>query len=432
MRKAHFFATGIFANISWSFFSVIVNASAQFVQIALLARTVEPEAFAVLGVVNVVFALFLIVSDFGLVNYQLANKKFYNEFSSLIPFVCILIGVGSSLLCFLLAQFIGWFYNNQTYESAVMIVSLAFFFNSLCSFWYGKYSLKKDLSIIGKVEVLARSISFTIFLLSINYIGVFASIISIVIFFASKCFLFCLYDSSFFYGSTNPFSSVNSLKKILKYSLKQVSSQWLGQLAANLDSIILSKYFDSYWFGLYSAGKDLALKTSMLLNPVVARVCTPYLADLKGSMRDNYLKVSNILLFVTLVGFSVLLLSSKILVNLLFEDSYSELHTLLPLLFLWAFLRMNCAVASSALVVSGRVGLELIWNISSVLFWSSLLLIVAKESIFTVVNTLIGGQFFVTMLYIILIQKLVLSEVIKSPLVLISFAIVTLYGVSLL
>lgn len=422
----------LFRNLSWSVSAIAISAAMQFLQLAILGRTVPPEEFAILGIVNVIFSLFLIISDFGLVNYQLSHKESYEKYKLDLPVICIWVGAFSFALCVFLAKLIGVGYSNLNYELGVLIIAPAFFFNSLCSYWYGFYSLNLNVVTIGKVEIISRVISFAIFFLLVERFGVFASIISITAFYSAKFVFFSYIDSSFFRFKFKSLFSFQGIKKVFSYSSKQMSSQWLGQLSANLDSIIFSKALDSYWFGLYSAGKDLALKVSMLLNPVIARVCTPYLANYKESLNAKYLQASLMLLLVTGIGFFLLVLFSPLLVGMLFGQKYVELNILFPMFLIWAFLRMSCAVSSSALVVSGKVNLELVWNISMLIFWFFLLQLLANIELKLALNLIIIIQFVVSIVYIYIIQKFVLAKVTYLIFTLLSLCFFVLYGLNYL
>ena len=170
----------------------------------------------------------------------------------------------------------------------------------------------------------------------------------------------------------------------------------------------------------------------MLLNPVVARVCTPYLANFKRNMSQKYLKANSLLLLVTFIGFGVLIISNATIISLLYGENFQELNTILPLLFIWAFLRMNCAVSSSALIVSGKVGIELAWNVFCSSFWFIFMHLLTSFNIEEIVGLMVVAQLFVSFAYITTIQKTVLQKFLYSPLASLFLSSVILYGITFL
>ena len=116
------------------------------------------------------------------------NSSFFNDIFQRLTKIMFAISVGIIVcmpICF------NWFFN-ESYNEAFLyipILVVAMYYNNISGFYGGIFSAYKDTKIMGITTVLGALINFSIDIICINFLGVYAAALSTLV----SCLVVCLY-----------------------------------------------------------------------------------------------------------------------------------------------------------------------------------------------------------------------------------------------
>ena len=245
----------------WVSISTVIQVVLQFVQMAVLARLLEPEIFGIVAISNVIIFFFRIFGDLGLTNSIIYKQEEDRGRLSTVFYINLLLGLVLYSIVYVITPYVVEFYNEPKVYEVLRLSSLIFLFMYFGSVFSSL--LKKELRFksIAIIDVAGGSIGaiITVYLalqgyeeLSLVYGSLIAHFLRVVleVYFGKSLFRPLLYFN------------IKDVKEHIIFGVYNFGESFLGYFESNWDSIIIGKLLNSRYLGIYTLAKKNVFKDS--------------------------------------------------------------------------------------------------------------------------------------------------------------------------
>lgn len=278
-----FFKDRISKDLVWSFISLIIMALSGILFNILVAIFYNAET---LGIVNQVFALYIIFSQVGTLGIQFSVQKhisatvqkgeqkviFISAF--LLSFITSLIITASF---FFLSSFFSYIQDSPSLDTAIRYASPGLFFFCINKIILGTFNGFRFMIIFSFMQALRGvTLILTLFVLfkihiEIKYLTVIFSVTEFIIFLVGSFFIYQKKIMDF------KKMSLLWLERHVKFGIKSMFSGVLIELNTRVDVLMLGFFMNDTVVGIYSIAATIAEGFSMILivfrnnfNPIMA------------------------------------------------------------------------------------------------------------------------------------------------------------------
>lgn len=384
--------------VRWTSFSTVILAITQLVTTAILARLLVKSDFGLMAIIMVVKGLAELFMDFGITVAILHKQNISKEEYSSLYWINMLIGFVIYGFLWIITPKISTFYNEIELLKLIPLMCLAI---PLSSFGrMQKTVLQKELHFktIAIVEITSTvfSLGVATYLALVNY-GIYALIFS-------NLFRYVVANVVYFFIGINvvPIKlhfSLKEVKPFFKIGMYSTGGQLVNYFSTTFDVLIIGKILGADALGVYNLAKDLVLKPSSMLFPVISRVITPLFAKMqndKENLQNYFFEVQNIIANINaFVYLGIALLSSPI-INLYYGSGYEKCIPIVSILALYYMLREYAQPISMVCIAKGRTDIDLWWNLIIVCL---LPIFVYIASCFSIVIVALVLLFFVILMF---------------------------------
>ena len=360
----------VIAGVKWTTLGTLSIAFSNVIKISVLARFLSKDDFGVFALVAFFLGFFNLFSDMGLTTAILHKQKIKkNEYASLYWFniaFCVVL----YLLLLLITPIISDFYHEPKLDFLIKVLGLSIIINSIGLQFRTIETKNMSFKYISIFDIIASvaSLLFAIWL-AMNGYGVLSLVYSIILQYTISNILLLLLGIKKF-GILFHFK-FKELKPFLSIGLFQVGGQLANFFNRNLDILIIGKFFTQEILGGYSLAKELVFKPAQVINPILTKVAAPVLAKFQNSLellKENYLKLINIVSSINSIIYFVLIVFAPIIVDVLYGGGYTNIVILVRVLCVYMFFRAISNPIGSLVVATGRTDVEFIWNIGLLIF----------------------------------------------------------------
>lgn len=357
-------------NIFISFSSNIVVSALQFLQIIVVLKILSPNdyglAISALLIINILastadlgFGSYLVKGD-GCSRIFMAKTFFFVNLFSI--FVIIAVGFLSPLI----AKFL---FGNKEVEGLIVIGLPAVLLAANSQIFFGFFQKKEDFFNISVAEIFCSIFSLMSLILFLkNDLEAKGLILSNVIMHGSKLSYFIFIFSRKYYSNIKK----NCDKKInnaLSFCFYYTLDRLFNQLSANIDKVIIGKYYGSELLGLYTFAQQLALRPFQLISSVSTRIALPKFASALKLGRINLIESFNntnkLVSGYSVVIFLAISLLIPIFIELFDLSQWKESANILPILcFISLIYIIECQITNFGIIL-GKMNFVLISNILS-------------------------------------------------------------------
>lgn len=352
-------AKGIF----WGGFNTFGQQIIQLCFGVFMARILSPDDYglvAMLGIFTIVAGL-IQESGFStaLINKQSPTQE---DYSSVFWFN-VLISLIIYMILFGFAGSIAVFFDKPILVPLSKVVFLSFVFNALAivqnAILTKELAIRK-LSIVNLVSIiLSCSVGLTMALLGMMYWAIAVQTVSMSAFRAILLWGMSKWRPSFLF-------SMDSIKDMSSFSLKLLLTSLVNQVAQNLYSILLGKYYNEKQVGYYAQGYKQYNTPFSMVYGIINTIAFPVLATVKDEHERQRQVFRKMVRFTAFISFPFILgfgFVANELILLLITDKWIESIPIIQLLCIWgAFLPIHCLYAN-VIVSRGLVGIGLILNL---------------------------------------------------------------------
>jgi len=266
--------------IKWTALSSGVRTILQLVQLIILARFLSAEDFGLVAIVMVVIGFSQLFMDMGISNAIIHKQNITDIQLSSLYWLNIFSGMVLTLIVFLIAPVVATFYNEEAIIPLLRLLSLSFLINSIGNQY--RVLLKKELkfNVLAKVEVFAGVGAFLFAVtLAIQGFGayslVYATLVNVII---SNIILLAIGLKS--HRPTILYQH-NEIKSFLTFGLYQMGQNSIVYFNNQFDVILIGKLLGTEALGVYSLTKQLVMRPSQIINPIVTNVTFPIMAKIQ-------------------------------------------------------------------------------------------------------------------------------------------------------
>jgi O-antigen/teichoic acid export membrane protein len=163
----------------------------------------------------------------------------------------------------------------------------------------------------------------------------------------------------------------SDIRSLLGFGSAVVANGLVGHINMIIDILIGGKMLIASQLGLYSAPRSLILQLHFIVNPIIARVGFPLIAEVQADIprvRSIYLQMVSMSAAISAplcIGISMF--SSEV-TEIVLGPGWEDSGILLCLLAIWGFVRTTQSHTQSLLLGMGRAGLALKWNLGLLFF----------------------------------------------------------------
>lgn len=369
----------------------------------VLARILSPEDFGVVAISTILLSFFDLLCNMGFGPAIIQNKELSeSELSDIFSFT-VIVGLSFGIVFFFLAEPISNYYKKDILINICRILSFILFFislnivpnalllkqkrfkflsltNLLLQFILGVFAISSALLGFGVYSLLIVPFGTAIFLFFINYIN-----IDIRLIFRFKF-------------------NVDSIIKILSFSMYQFLFNIVNYFSRNLDKILVGKYIGMQSLGYYEKSYRLMMLPLSTITNVITPTIQPIFSDYqneKDVLLKHSLKLVKILALLGCILTPFLFFSSRELILIVFGDQWLAAIPVFQILSLSVFVQIVDSSSGSILqstnsikylFISGLLcaAINIIAILVSVLFLKSITIVAIFVDIALFFNLLIS------------------------------------------
>ncbi len=356
--------------VKWVSVATVINSSLQFLLIVILSRFLSKSDFGLMALANVIIEFSSYFIDMGFSNLIIHKQNITHIQLSSIYWLSILTGIVIFLIIFLLSPVIAAFYKSPELNPLIKFISLTFIIIPFGQ--QHKMLLQKDLKFndIAKIDVSARVIAFALAVTGgVMGLGVYALAVMVL---ATSIISTILYLVTGLKVHRPSFKfSHSSLKTLYSFGSFQLGEESINYFGTQFDTIIIGKILGTEALGIYTIAKNLVMRPSQIINPIVTRVTFPLMSkfqDNKDLLKKTYTSTINYLSSINFPIHLVILILAEPLINILFTKTWSQAIVIVKILALFSLVSSTFNPIGSLMLAKGRADLGFYWVIFFTMF----------------------------------------------------------------
>lgn len=397
-----------------TFFGLIWNAAnngsltiLNLVITAILARLLSPEAFGIMGMVQLVIMFISKINEFGL-SIAIVQEDNLNQIklSSLFYFN-ILIGILMSVATYFSANIISQFFEESSLIVFIKIISIVFFIVSFSLIQ--KSLLKKNMEfkkifIIQLISLIIYGVVTIIF--AYNNFGVRSLVYGYIIKHTSETILYHIFHQ--WYPSLR--FDFNTIKGLMSFGSYLMGSSFLGYFSDNLDYLIIGKILGATALGYYTiAFKIITIpmsKIGQLINKTFLSAFSKIKND-KEKIKKYYLKVIELISLITFPMMVGLATVAEEFILLVYGQQWLQSIILIQILAITGLLKSLTTTVGTIFFSQGRSDITFKWNIFSLIILLIFMYIGTKKGLIGVTIAVSVFNAFIFPIIFIIVGKLI-------------------------
>jgi O-antigen/teichoic acid export membrane protein len=353
-------------SIKWTTISASINSIIQIIQLFILARLLGPEDFGLMAIVMVVIGFSQIFIDMGISNAIIYKQEIKNDQLSSLFWLNIFIGILFLGLLMLLSPIISRFYENYKLILLINIVAITFLVKPLGQQFMVLLQKNLFFNSIAKTEIISRLISFSVVIgLAYKDYGVFSLAIGAVVFSVFSSIGYVFYGLKI--HKPTLYLKISDIKEFVSFGLYQLGEKVLNYFSSQFDVILIGKLLGVEVLGIYNIAKDLVIKPSMVINPIITRVTFPVMSKINtdiNKLKSIFLKIINYLTYINSVIYFLIASLAKPIVLILFGQDWIGAVPIIQILSITYLLRSISNPAGSLLLSRGKANIAFYWKLA--------------------------------------------------------------------
>ena len=353
------------SGIKWNSIAKITTDILSVVQLMIVARYIDKADFGTMSIIHVVLGMVGMFTDLGMYAAMMHKQNITNDqYNSLYWFNWILNASIFVLVC-LAAYPVAMFYNDVNLTHLICLAAFGILLAPLGKIFHTIKQKNLEFSFISKVAIIGNAIVFvaTVAFCLLGW-GIYALIFPVLIRGIFTAIVFSIAGRKQFQVQFH--FDMTEIKDFFKIGIYDTGAQLMDYISYKIDVILVGRLFGLEVLGLYNMGKELALKTMKMINPIINSVATPILAKLQNEPDKIKLNYSRILSFVGFINIPILIalsIFSEEVVSVFFSEKYANAATFVRILAFWGIFASIGNPAGNLVVAKGRTDLSFKWTI---------------------------------------------------------------------
>lgn len=426
------------SGVKWTTFSTVITTILQLLQLAILARFLEPSAFGLMALVMVVIGFSQAFLDMGISNAIIHKQQISKEQLSTLYWINVFAGLVLFFIIALIAPFVSNFYNEPELTSLIIIVGLTFIIQPFGQQFMILWQKEMRFGEIAKIDIANKFISLVVSVyFAYKGYGVYALVYGTLAGVIIQTVLFMFkglkeYKPSFVF-------KVGEIKEFLSFGAYQMGEKSINYISANIDKILIGKFIGMEALGFYNLAWQLIIFPLAKINPVVNKVAFPIYAKVQNELdklSNYYTKSLSALFLVTIPLLVFIFLYSSEIVFIAYGRGWEVTAELLSILTIVGVLKAVGNPSGALILAIGRADIGFWWNLVWAITVTVALYItmIFSSDVMMVAYVLLGLSIITSYIYHKIVQAI--SKVAYKQLVINFFKIIILSsligGVSIL
>jgi lipopolysaccharide exporter len=288
-------ASGVF----WTGISTLAIVIIQFLQLALLARLLEPNDFGLMAMVMVVIGFASAFADMGISNAIIHHQTVSRTQLSSLYWLNIFAGVGACLLVISLSPMIAQFYHEPRLTRLMLWASLIFLITPLGQQFQVLFQKNLRFRVLAGSDVISALMGFAVSVLAAFHgQGILSLIWGQLA--TAACRSALLMSLGWSTWRPSLYLKLTDLEGFVSFGLFQMGERSINYFAWNMDKLLIGRLLGATPLGIYSVAYQLMVRPFMVLNPILTRVAFPVFSSIQNDDRRlsrGYIKLSQIIAF---------------------------------------------------------------------------------------------------------------------------------------
>lgn len=309
---------------------------------AILARFISPSDFGVIAIATVFISFFSLLGDLG-ISAAIVQKKNIgsddlNQYFTFSFYLALLLAI----LFALLSPFIVSYYNNESLEIILYLLTLQIFFATINMVPNAVLLKRQEFKFIANRTVIVHVVLGVISCIAaITGAGIYALLINPIF---GAILIFVL---NYFHSGRMKFVlkiHKESMSKICGYSVYQFLFTIQNYVFRNIDKLLIGKYLNMSQLGYYEKSYRLMMLPVQNISKVITPVLQPVLSEFQQDIETQIKHFNQVTKILAIIGFPIsifLFFSSREIILIVFGDNW--LDAILP------FKILSLSVASQML-----------------------------------------------------------------------------------
>lgn len=398
-------------NIGWLAASEVFRRVIRIGLVVVLGRVFSAEEYGLMAIIFAVTEFSIVFIQKGGVAPKIiqADEKDFDELVETAYWTNWILCVGIFLFQCSLAFPIALFYGNEKLVLPIIVTAANYLVNPFYAIQDALIRRENRLK-VGAIATALNSVvsQSLVVILALAGMGIWSIVFALMI--SQFCWL-TVYRRN---HSWRPSGKI-TLKKwrdIFSLSRYTLGIEILNYLRSNIDYLLIGRFFSVEQLGLYFFAFNAGLGVSLTAINMVSNSVFPYLCEAKDNMtalKHGYVRSLKIC---AAIIFPLVLLQSSlapIYVPIVFSPKWVPAIPILIMICLSALPRPFALVSEQLLLVVGRGGDGLKWNIFFTIIFTLSILVAAQFNIFVVAGTVLGVHLLLLPMFNILVSRAVFS-----------------------
>jgi len=293
--------------LAWNSIQNFTNHGVEFLLMLFMARLLGPKEYGLIGLTAIFLAISSTFVNSGFSSALIRKKDCTNDDYSTVFIFNLFISVLCYFILFLIAPYVGDFYNEPVLCPVLRVLSLQLIIYAFCAVQNTILTKKIDFKKKTKITVSKNIISGLIGLLCafLGY-GVWALVIQTLT--ASILSSIMLWSTTEWYPNLH--FSKNSFKELFDYGSKMLVSNLINTIYGQIYPIVIGKFFSAATLGNFSRARHWANLGSKNLTGILSNVTFPVLAKVQDddkrleNIYRRMIRTSSFIIFPIMIGLS--------------------------------------------------------------------------------------------------------------------------------
>jgi PST family polysaccharide transporter/lipopolysaccharide exporter len=310
----------------WITLSTAISTLFQFVQVAVLARLLNPADFGIVSISNLIIAFFGIFSNLGFSNSIIYKQESDRTVLSTLYYLNLAVGFVMFVAIHVSKPLIISFYHEPKLADVLNLSSgyfLIVYFGQLYMFL-----LEKELRFkaVATIDIVGTVIgSGTTILLAFNGYHELSLIIGSLVTQTIRTILQIAFGLRYFF----PVLAINlrDIKEHLRFGMFNLGDGLIGFVHSNADNIFIGGMLGVKQLGYYTIAYQLCIFPINKLNPIILQVAYPILAKMKenaSDLKNSYLKILDFISYCNLPLLAGLYITADSVVPLVYGPGWEQ------------------------------------------------------------------------------------------------------------
>lgn len=395
--------------VKWTTFSTVIVTTLQLVQLAVLARFLDPSDFGLMALVMIVIGFSQAFLDMGISNAIIHKQKISKDQLSTLYWVNILAGLLLFFIVSISAPYIASLYEEAELTELIMIVALTFIIQPFGQQFVVLWQKEMRFSEIAKIDIVNKSISLAVSVyLAYKGFGVYALVYGTLSGVVSQTIQF-LYIGLKEYKPAFVFK-VGEIKEFLSFGAYQMGERSINYISANIDKILIGKFIGMEALGFYNLAWQLIIFPLAKINPVVNKVAFPLYSKVQNELSklsSYYTKSLSALFLITIPLLVFMFFYSYEIVFIAYGTGWEDTASLLRVLVVVGLMKAASNPSGALILAIGRADVGFWWNLIWAIIVSGSLYVAMlfTENILVIAYVLLGISIISFYAYHKIIQK---------------------------